>query len=208
MIRRVGWLVIAVVVLYFVAGAGYRWLQYYRYQGQWVTFDSQDYYQTNTFPDGVRFEYPANWRLLTYKEGGTLNQGTALRIRLIKPNFIFSAGTWFTIWWQRVDETWSSTQILKWYIEDVERVVDREELIQKLDSFEPIAVGAAEYPALLQSFESFNLGPFASSDDPLRKVVLLQVEDEVFAITFSTSDSTDGSLETFERILGTLEIYK
>ena len=205
--RRRIWniLVLSAVAFYISAYLIISWSHAIRFKGQWTVFDSQNYSTAETFPDGIRFEYPKSWDVTTYEKGGTPNLGVDLRIYLKAP----LQRIWMDVYWRR-EEDWTLDDVLDWYIDDVERTVPFDELMQSRDQFTPALVGVGDYPALVHDYPRSNLGILGPAPGPhhLMRAVLFKVGDEAFAITLTTADKTDGSLEIFQRILDTLEIYK
>lgn len=200
-LSKVSLVIVVFVVGYFIFGTGKRLITASLYRDEWSQYDSREYSQAETFPDGFRFDYPANWEVTSYENGATKN-GRELRISMRAPNYIFSPSTYQQIWWRRVDDQWTLEDTKEWYIDDVAFGVNNTELEQKQDSFRNIEIGKGNYPALIQSFTQFE------GENPLRQVVLLSVGDEAFVFSFHSENYDEDISATFERMINSLEIYR
>lgn len=204
--RRRAWnvLVPTIIALLFIGNFISGWVRTARYAGQWEQFDSREHVIAETFPDGVRFEYPRNWRLTTFRTGGGRYGLRFQRILIDAP----LQTLWWNIDWKRAPD-WTLEDVLTWYINEVELSVDYDELHSSSDAFVPTVVGKYAYPALMHDYHIVDLGPLQwPRPRQLGRVVLLKVGDEAFAITMTTADAADGSLEMFTRFLDSLEIYR
>jgi hypothetical protein len=200
-VNKVSLIIVVVIVGVFLIELGKRYDSMIHYQGEWSQYDSQEYSQASTFPDGFRLDYPANWEVSNLRKGGTKNL-RALRVSFFEPNYIFIPSTYLQIWWHRVDTNWTLDDVKEWYVNDIAFGVNRDELEQKRDGFSRIKVGVHDYPALVQTFKHFE------GKNPRRQVVLLLVGDEAFAFSFHTNDYNEDIAATFERMIATLEIYR
>lgn len=192
-----------IVILYFAISIGVRWNRIDKYKGQWTQFDSQAHYQSETFPDGLRFDYPASWLIGTFESGSSPNIGRTLRVKLTDPNFLMREDTGIRIHWRRLDEDWSLADIRDWYIDEIERTINRSVLKAKRDDFQQSEIGQGSYPALMQDFSRLKRGPL-----PYYQVILFRVDDEAFVFIFNTSDRRNGSLDIFKRMLDSIEVYE
>ncbi len=200
-VNKASLIIVIVIVGLLLIGIGKRYISFSQYQGEWRQYDSGEYSQTNTFPDGFRFEHPENWEVTSYEDGATKN-GKELRVSLRKPNYIFTPSTGLQIWWRRVDDNWTLEDSKNWYVGDIAFGVDNTELEQKQDSFREVEIGKDNYPALVQTFKRF------AGENPTRQVFLLVIRDEAFAFSFYTDNYEEDVAITFERMIGSLEIYR
>lgn len=205
---KVQLILVSGLFLWFWAAQITVWVDGYLYRGQWAIFDSRDYYQVETFPDGVRFEYPKGWGLGIHSKAPPANIGTDRRIDLDAPNFFFWPHTGINVYWQRVDHVWTEEELRNWYTDKVARGVNHQELQEKRTTFQSIMVGQGRYQALLQSYDKITIGLFTIMIQPLERVVLLQVEDEVFAFVLTTPNMKNGAVDAFDRLLNSLEVYR
>jgi hypothetical protein len=199
--NKISIFIIVVVLGYVLLGIGVRFGRAYRFQGEWKGFDSQDYFQTETFPDGLRLDYPKGWELSVYEKGGTKNLGE-LRVSFIKSNYFFWPDTGLNVWWRRIDENWALEDAREWYVENLAFGISDNELEQKQDTFQEITVGTGNYPALTQTFH------LPGRNNPRKQVVLLVVGDEAFAFTFQMKGDDEEIRKIVERMLNSLEIYE
>lgn len=200
-VNKISLIIVVFIVGLFLIEIGKRYISMIHYQGGWSQYDSQEYSQASTFPDGFRLDYPTNWEVSNLRKGGTKNL-RELRVSFYKPNYIFTPSTYLQVWWRRVEANWSLDDVEEWYVSDIAFGVNRDELEQKRDRFLRTKVGAYDYPALVQTFNRFE------GKNPRRQVVLLVVGDEAFAFSFHTDDYNEDIAATFERMIASLEIYR
>lgn len=191
-------LVLLILVLVFIAGTVTRYSHASQVEGQWAEFDSQNYMHGENNPDGFCLEYPTAWVSGAFEDGGQKNLKN-LRARFSEPHFIFSQNTYLSVWWRRVDETWTLEDVRDWYIEELGFGINRSELEQNRNNFRKITVGVGDYPALSQVF-------WRGSNSGTRIVIII-VGDEAFILDFTTS-SFDTYSDTFNRMLNSFEVYK
>lgn len=191
-------LVLLILILVFVAGTATRYSHAFQVEGQWTEFNSQNYMHGENNPGGFRLEYPAAWISGAYEDGGQKNLKN-LRARFDNPYFIFSPKTYLSIWWRRVDETWTLENVRDWYIEELGFGINQPELEQNRNTFQKVTVGVGDYPALSQIF-----GQGTSS---VKQIVLFIVGDEAFILVFSTP-GFDYYTDTFNRVLNSFEVYE
>ncbi|NKQ35863.1 MAG: hypothetical protein HF973_09645 [Chloroflexi bacterium] len=167
-------------------------------KGKWTVFDSQHYIHGIDNPDGFRVEYPSGWQPGAYDNGGPKNLGD-LRARFTEPHFIFTPKTYLSIWWKRIDKSWTLEDVRDWYIEENGFNINRELLEQSRDSFSEITVGADNYPALTQTF--------AGGTERI-VLYLFIVGDEAFVLEFNTKNYNADLEKTFDRMLSSFEVYE
>lgn len=206
--RRIVVSLVAAYLCLLVGSTLVRWIGLSLYADQWLAFDSQEYYQTKTFPDGVRFVYPKAWYLNVSEKGPPANAGRFRRFSLTRPKLPFSTYSKILVHWKRIEVTASLDDVADWYIHEVARGIRYEELLQSRSTFQQTVIGRGHYAALTQDYRNFGMSPFTLTPDPLERVVLLKVGDEAFAFVLKTSDTTNGSVEVFDRLLASLEIYQ
>ncbi len=192
------------IVVLFALAAGFAGLTAQRYihaaslKGQWTLFDSQQYMYGNNNPDGFRMEYPSGWQAGAYDNGGPKNLGY-LRARFTEPYFIFTPTTYLSIWWKRIDKSWSLEDVRDWYIEENGFNINHDVLEQSRNYFLETTVGAGGYPALTQTF--------AGGRERII-LYLLIVDDEAFVLEFNTKNYNGNLEKTFDRMSDSFEVYK
>ncbi len=202
--RNIGPIILIIVLfITFVIALDARWRRTQELQGQWSQFNSQDHYQTKTFPAGFSLDYPSDWTVFTHRKGKP--QSPDLRTRFTKPDNLFFSNTRLSIFWRRVDAEWTLDDSRSWFFEDIAPIgISNSELERKRDqSFRrEITVGKDKYPALTQAFVEFS-GP-----NPRRQVILLVVGDESFALSLHSDDFNEETEQIFERMIDSLEVYE
>ena len=197
--NRLAILVLLMLGLSFIIYTTIRYIQAFQVAGQWTEFNSQDYMHGENNPDGFRLEYPQSWRLEAYANGGSKNFKDA-RLGFDEPYFLFTPNTFLYVWWRRVDENWTLEDVRDWYIEELGFGINRSELEQKRNSFQEVMVGAGNYPALSQVFwRDTNSGT---------RIVLFIVGDEAFILDFDAQKLDSETLDIFNRMLDSYEVYE
>ncbi|KAA3660583.1 MAG: hypothetical protein DWQ04_19020 [Chloroflexi bacterium] len=185
-------------VIYFLAVTGLRIIQAYQLEGEWVEFNSQQRLKGENDPEGFSIEYPANWEALSYSGGGTKNL-RELRAGFDNPYYLFSTKDYVSIWWRRVDESWTMYDVRDWYIEDIGFGISQSSLEQSRDSFKATSIGSQNLPSLEKTF-------YPGMNEQIR-VVLFVVDNEAFVLEFQSNNYRNFE-STFERMLNSFEVYE
>ncbi|MCP4420495.1 MAG: hypothetical protein GY805_28140 [Chloroflexi bacterium] len=194
--NRLPLFVLFIIVLSFIVVTAIRIIHAIQVDGQWTEFDSQSYMHGENNPDGFRMEYPQGWTSGSYEGGGQKNLGD-LRASFSNPFYVFTQKTFLSIWWRRVDETWTLEDVRDWYIEENGFGINRSELEQKRNSFQERLIGSENYPALSQVF--------SQTGSTEIQIVLFIVGDEAFVLEMN---SNIYELDTFNRMLNSFEVYE
>lgn len=197
--NRFSFLALVMIGITVIGYTVYRINRALQFEGQWAEFDSQDYMHGENNPDGFRLEFPQSWVSGAFDGGGQKNLGD-LRARFEEEFFIFTPNTYLSIWWRRVDETWTLEDVRDWYIDDLGFGINHAELEQQRNLFREITVGACNYPALSQDFWQ---GPHSG-----KRIILLIVGDEAFVLDLNAPYFDAKTTDTFDRMLRTFEVYK
>lgn len=167
-------------------------------EGQWAVLDSQEKLVGENDPDGFEMLYPADWRLVAYSNGNSKNL-VEKRIAIEESLSLFGAKTYVSIWWKRVNDSWTMYDARDWYIKDLGFGLNQSALQHTHDSFSETNIGAGEYLALERVFKL--------SGSEKRKVVVFVVGNEAFAIEFHGQNYKETE-EIFEQMLSSFEDYE
>ena len=167
-------------------------------EGMWAIFNSQEKLTGNNDPDGFAMTYPANWQLIVNSNGGTKNLGER-RVLIEESIRFFGAKTYVSVWWKRVDDSWTMYDARDWYIDHIGFGINRSTLKRSHDSFTEINIGTNGYPALERVFN------LARSEK--RRVIVFVVDNEAFAIDFHGQNYRETE-DVFEQMLNSFEDYE
>ncbi len=196
---RLAILVLFMLGISFTVYTSFRYIHAFQVAGQWTEFDSLNHMHGENNPDGFRLEFPQSWVSGAFDGGGQKNLKDA-RAAFDEPFFLFTPNTFLYVWWRRVDETWTLEDVRDWYIEELGFGINRSELEQRRNSFREITVGEGNYPALSQVF-------WQSADSGTR-IVLFIVGDEAFILDFNAQRFDAETLDTFNRMLNSFDVYE
>jgi hypothetical protein len=193
--EKIGFVSFGLIVILFITGILIRFIHGNTNVGQWTVFNSRERLTGEDDPDGFRLEYPSSWEANAYSGGGSHNMGE-LRALFNYPFYLFEIQQNLHVYWRRVDEDWTRYDARDWYIEDLpfgHAAVTNENIYQE------IKIGKGNYLALTGT----NLTTFDK-----RRVVVLVIGDEAFALDFY-SERDDPEVDViFERMLDSFEVYK
>jgi hypothetical protein len=187
-----------IIIAVFIMGVTIRFVRGYTLEGEWAVFDSQKRLTGHNNPDGIRLEYPANWEVSPYSEGGTKNLGD-LRVSFYNPFYLFTAKQYLSIWWQRTEDDWTRYDVRDWFIEDIGFEYKVDTLREFRELFQETKIGMGNYPALTQTFQKRN--------ETEERIIVFSVNDEAFVLRVNYLTGDSETEEILKRMINSIEVY-
>lgn len=167
-----------------IAEVGYGNIRGLLLLNQWSLFDSSNYYNSPSYPEGIRFEYPLYWELATFEHGASKNLGD-LRIALYHPFYIFSPRRAMNVYWTRTNGKWELEDVADWFISNNVFGIDNETVNSLRGQFETVYAGRQNYPALIATVKG------EGRNTTHTFLLLLDPDgDEAFGFDFVSHDTT------------------